>query len=107
MDGSGNMEKENKNIRETFWGGKTQMRLDYDGNEMVGEWEYTCVYGKMRICYSEHDFRDNFRHFSIHWNNKDNKGKVWNFHIAYKFKPPRLIVGFEKIWKLKLYSDQD
>ena len=59
--------------------------------------EYTCVYGKLRFCYDSCKLKDGWKHPSIHWNNFNNGGKAWNFHLAYRWKYPFLKIGFNSI----------
>ena len=44
--------------------------------------EYTCIYGKLRLCYDSCKLKDGWKHPSIHWNNFNNGGKAWDFHLA-------------------------
>ena len=46
--------------------------------------EYTCIYGRLRLCYDSCKLKDGWKHPSIHWNNVNNGGKAWNFHLAYR-----------------------
>ena len=62
--------------------------------------EYTCIYGKLRLCYDSCKLKDDWKHPSIHWNNVINGGKAWNFHLAYRWKFPFLKIGFNSIKNL-------
>ena len=62
--------------------------------------DYTCVYGKLRLCYDSCELKDGWKHPSIHWNNFNNGGKAWNFHFAYRWKFPFLKIGFNSIKNL-------
>lgn len=62
--------------------------------------EYTCIYGKLRLCYDSCKLKDGWKHPSIHWNNFNNGGKAWNFHLAYRWKFPFLKIGFNSIKNL-------
>ena len=77
-------------------------------NTLLGGWsmrspnafDYTCIYGRLRICYDSFKLIDGWKHLSIHWNNINNGGKAWNFHIAYRWKFPFLKIGFNSIKNL-------
>ena len=77
-------------------------------NTLLGGWskrwatafEYTCIYGKLRLCYDSCKLKDGWKHPSIHWNNFNNGGKAWNFHLAYRWKFPFLKNGFNSIKNL-------
>ena len=62
--------------------------------------EYTCIYGKLRLCYDSCKLKDGWKHPSIHWNNVINGGKAWHFHLAYRWKFPFLKIGFNSIKNL-------
>ena len=62
--------------------------------------DYTCIYGKLRLCYDTCKLKDGWKHPSIHWNTFNNGGKAWNFHLAYRWKFPFLKIGFNSIKKL-------
>ena len=62
--------------------------------------EYTCIYGKLRLCYDSCKLKDGWKHPSIHWNNVINGGKARNFHLAYRWKFPFLKIGFNSIKNL-------
>ena len=62
--------------------------------------DYTCVYGKLRLCYDSCKLKDGWKHPSIHWNNFNNGGKAWVFHLAYRWKFPFLKIGFNSIKNL-------
>ena len=61
---------------------------------------YTCIYGRLRLCYDSCQLKDGWKHPSIHWNNFNNGGKAWDFHIAYRWKFPFLKIGFNSIKNL-------
>lgn len=65
--------------------------------------EYTCIYGRLRLCYDTCQLTDGWKHSSIHWNNVINGGKAWHFHLAYRWKFPFLKIGFNSI--KNLYKD--
>lgn len=81
----------------TFWGGYTGSYCDPTGERSRTHTEYTCLYGCFRICYSSVDLKDGWIHRSWHWNNVNNGGIAWDFHIAYCSKWPFLKIGFENI----------
>ena len=62
--------------------------------------DYTCVYGKLRLCYDSCKLKDGWNHPSIHWNNVNNGGKSWHFNLAYRWKFPFLKIGFDSIKNL-------
>ena len=62
--------------------------------------DYTCIYGRLRLCYDSCKLKDGWKHPSIHWNNVNNGGKAWNFHLAYRWKFPFLKIGFDSIKNL-------
>ena len=61
---------------------------------------YTCIYGRLRLCHDTYQLTNGWKHSSIHWNNVKNGGKAWNFHIAYRWKFPFLKIGFNSIKNL-------
>ena len=81
----------------TFWGGYTGGYCEPTGERSHTHTEYTCLYGCFRICYSSVDLKDGWIHRSWHWNNVNNGGIAWDFHIAYRSKWPFLKIGFENI----------
>lgn len=89
------MEKRRSSIYSTLLGGYSGF-CGPNGEISKAKWEYTCIYGKLRICHDMNMLKDNWKHFSIHWNNKPH-GTAWNFHIAYRKKYPFLLVGFKNI----------
>lgn len=84
----------------TFWGGYTGGYCEPTGERSHTHTEYTCLYGCFRICYSSVDLKDGWIHRSWHWNNVNNGGIAWDFHIAYRSKWPLLKIGFENIKNL-------
>lgn len=77
-------------------------------NTLLGGWskrwatafEYICIYGRLRLCYDSCKLKDGWKHPSIHWNNFNNGGKAWDFHLAYRWKFPFLKIGFNSIKNL-------
>lgn len=91
------MEKRRSSVYSTLFGGYSGVHGP-NGEISKNNWEYTCLYGKLRICHDNYVLKDNWKHFSIHWNNVLHKnGIAWNFHIAYRSKAPYILVGFKNI----------
>ena len=84
----------------TLWGGYTGGYCPGTGERSYTNTEYTLLYGKFRNCYSSTDLKDGWIHRSWHWNNVNNGGIAWNFHIAYRCKWPFLKIGFANIKNL-------
>ena len=87
-------------VYNTLKGGYCMNHLDADGNVSNTEWQYTCLYDKIRFTYSSIVLREGWIHRSIHWNNIINGGIAWDFHIAYRKKYPFIKIGFNSIKNL-------
>lgn len=92
--------KQHSSIYNTLLGGYSAGCYGPNGEHFTNWYEYTCLYGKLRICKSSNDLKDNWIHRSIHWNNVYNGGIAWNFHVAYKSKFPFIKIGFNSIRSL-------
>ncbi len=101
--------KNNKNekipnpVYNTLIGGYSSF-YDIDGNRRANGYEYTCLYGKLRFCKTTTDLKDNWIHYSIHWNNVNHCGITWNFHWAIRKKYPFIKIGFKSVWLLNVWE---
>lgn len=87
-------------VYNTFLGDYDQKLSPTTNERSILEYQRWCFYGKLKISYSKIDLKDDWIHRSIHWNNVNNGGIAWNFHIAYKSKYPFIKIGFNSIKNL-------
>lgn len=84
----------------SFFGCLTSWTENLFGERMP-EWEYTCLYGRLRIYYSALELVEGWKHIAFHYTNMDSRIlRHFDWHIACRWKYPFIITSFWKIWKL-------
>ena len=94
------IKKEKAGSYTSFFGGLTSWSEDISGKRLT-EWEYTCLYGRLRIRYSAIELIDGWKHIGLHYINLESKIlRYFDWHLAFRSKYPFIITSFWKIWKL-------
>lgn len=66
---------------------------------MNNSYEYKFFNGMYRYNYYALALKNNWKHISFHYAN-DKTNTFFNWHFAYRFKWPFLIIGFNNVCKL-------